>query len=778
VAALATTPAGPGFLGAPALLYLHEGGGTSGAEGDGLWLAAPLGPVGTGLSVEWLRPGDGGGPRHRRTSLGLALGDGRAVSLGATWRWWSSPDPALERLHALDLGLTVRPSRAVSLAAAVRGFDARLAGERVPLRYDLGLAVRAWGDRLTLAADLLADDLGGEPFRSTHLALGTALDLGLGVSGVLQLLVPLRQQPSGRDQLSAVASLAWREGHTALVASVLTRPDGRTGWQAGMLARAERPATDGSGRVAARFRLARSLEPRDLLFLQVAEADPFGRLLERLRAAGEDAEVGVVVLEIDRLPLSAGTVEELRRLVLQVKARKPVLAWLAGGGTKEYWLATAATAVAGLPAAPLRLDGIAWSGLYLREGLSRLGVAVEVAKAGAWKSAPEPLTREGPSPEARQSTASILDDLSGRILGDVAGARALEPGRVRALVDRGALGPEEARQAGLLDDALWPDELEAWAGRAARRPVRLVDWAPPPRPRRWGRPPVVALIRIDGAIAPGRSRAEPLGVGRVAGAESVSEALRRAAQDREARAIVLRIDSPGGDALASDLIWRAVRQARGKKPVVVSMGDVAASGGYLAAVGADLLLAQASTLTGSIGVFALKPDASGLLEKLGVRRAVETRGALADALSPAKPWSPAERAAVERLVGETYQRFLARVAEGRRLSPEAVEAVAGGRVWTGAQALPLGLVDRLGGLEEAVDAARELAGLRPGEPVELRRYGGAGRVALDLVPDGAAALARAAAALPELRALALLGELGPVLALPVDWLPGAPPDGP
>jgi protease-4 len=297
-----------------------------------------------------------------------------------------------------------------------------------------------------------------------------------------------------------------------------------------------------------------------------------------------------------------------------------------------------------------------------------------------------------------------------------------------------------------------------------------------PEPRRlaerWGPAAVIEVVRIEGAIAMGKSRGV-LGRDAIAGAETIARQIRRAAEDRSVAAIVLRIDSPGGDGTASDLVWRAVVKARERKPVVASMGDVAASGGYLVAVGAETVLAEPSTFTGSIGVFALKPDLSGLLQKLSATRESAARGETAELLSLAKPWSPAERAAIERQVTAFYRLFVDRVAEGRRLSREQVEPVAGGRVWTGQQALERGLVDRLGSLSDAIALARARAGLGPDAVVVVRRAEGdrgVGDLGLSLARAALPqpALVRAAAALPELRALALLAELGPVLALPLD----------
>jgi protease-4 len=345
-------------------------------------------------------------------------------------------------------------------------------------------------------------------------------------------------------------------------------------------------------------------------------------------------------------------------------------------------------------------------------------------------------------------------------------------------VDQGLLGADEAKAAGLVDEVIWPDEVEGWARRLTGRRVRLGGaYRPEPerRAQRWGRPPVVEVVRVEGTIVPGKSRPGPIGDEGIAGAETIAAQLRRAADDGDVKAIVLRVDSPGGDGLASDLIWREVVRARGKKPVVASMGDSAASGGYLVAVGADTIVAQPSTLTGSIGVFALKPDLSGLLGKLSIGREAFARGQNAQLGSLAKPWTPSERRTVERQIEAFYRLFVDRVAEGRKLPRAEVEPLAGGRVWTGRQAFDRRLVDRLGSLEDALAIAKERARIGPGEPVEIRRTGSAGDLgaAMEGVLARAAPLdplSRALAALPELRALAVLAEVGPVVALPVEWV--------
>jgi protease-4 len=773
--ALTVNPAGVGFIQRAALHYFHaEADGIDSARGDGLYAAGAIGPLRPALAVEWLRPA--AGADYRITSLGLALSDGRTVSLGVAWRWWSSTDPAIEPMHAWDLGLTLRPWRHLSLGASALGLGATSQGRALPVRYDLGLGVRVLDDSVTLSADLLGSDRDRHAVEVTAGAVGLAVELRGGFGLAAQLRVPLRSGTPSRDG-GGLISVTWNGSHTGITtAAASMKNDSR--WLIGARLSGERYPASPLATAAPRLDLAAELAPRRLLILELAGGDPLDDLSRRLAEAGQDDSVGALVLEIGDLPLGAGRTEELRAAMHRLRLRKPVLAYLTGGGLKSYWLASAATQVAMAPSSTLMVNGLASSQFYLRDGLARLGVSVEVVRAGAYKTAPEPLTRNDPSPESREMTGALLDDVYGRLVADVARGRQLDPAAVQGLLDEGLFSAVEARAAGLVDEVLWPDELEGWARKVSGQALDAAGGyhpAPPRQARRWGPRPVVAVIGVEGAIAEGRSRREPLGAGGLTGARSLVERIEQASRSSEVKAIVLRIDSPGGDALASDLIWRAVKKARERKPVVASLGDLAASGGYLVAVGAQWIVAEPSTLTGSIGVFVLKPDFSGVLEKLAVHRSVQTRGRHADLASPARPWTPEERALLEKQVDAVYGTFLDRVVEGRSLSRAEVEPLAGGRVWTGRQALALKLVDQLGGLEEAVAVARERAGLPADAALEVRRVGGSWwdvklAVALGGATGDEPLLSKTAALFPELRAAALLLELGPVLALPLEWV--------
>jgi protease IV len=362
----------------------------------------------------------------------------------------------------------------------------------------------------------------------------------------------------------------------------------------------------------------------------------------------------------------------------------------------------------------------------------------------------------------------------GRYVKRISDARHLDESKVKSLLDEGILKPGEAVQAGLIDGLVYPDQLEEEAGKLLGQKVTLRKvgtGVPAQRDLRWGGRPRVAVVRVVGNIARGEGGRDPFGTVRVAGSDSIARRIREVADDPRVAAIVVRIDSPGGDGTASDLIWRELIRARKekRKPVIASMGDVAASGGYYVAAGADVIFAEPSTITGSIGVFIGHFDAAELLGKLGLKLETLKRGESADLFTPNRVLTERERATLTAWVRAFYDDFVSRVAEARGLSRDEVDRVAQGRVWTGAQALDRKLVDALGGLEDALAEAKRRAGLDPDEEVDLDDEESvdleltdfAGASALDLAPMGMGPRA--------VRALRLLGEPGTLRAvLPFD----------
>jgi len=387
----------------------------------------------------------------------------------------------------------------------------------------------------------------------------------------------------------------------------------------------------------------------------------------------------------------------------------------------------------------LELNGFAANVTLLGGAMERLGVKWEVARVGEYKTAPEQLTRDTLSTAARETLNATLDVVSRTWTEQVAAGRHVPEARLAEAWGEGLVLPRRAKELGLVDALVDGPALEAHL--QALLPGARPGWHPRAvREARWDERPRVVVVPVMGSISGGRSRSDPLGLEQTAGADTVVRALDRAARDPGVAAIVLRVDSGGGDALASDLMYRAVLEARKRKPVVASMGDVAASGGYYAAMAADEVLASPTTVTGSIGIFLLKPALDGLAEKAGVRTETLQRGPQANLLSPWHAWNDAERAAAQRWVDGFYDDFISLVAVQRRLEKSAVDRVARGRVWAGETAKAHGLVDRMGGLWDAISSARRRAGLPESEEIQLEFAGESGG-ALDGVLAEAAASA-------------------------------------
>ncbi len=445
-----------------------------------------------------------------------------------------------------------------------------------------------------------------------------------------------------------------------------------------------------------------------------------------LRKAARDEAILGVIVKIDDLGIGMGKVQEIRDAISRFRSEsdKRVFAWAESLGTKEYYLASACTAIYMPPEGLVFFNGLAFNVTFLKGTLDKLGVQAEFARIGRYKSAVEPMTREGMSEDYRQVMEELATDLFAQIVEGVAASRGLSREDVLALIDNPPLTAREAKERKLLDEIMYRDQLEDTLKQADQEEWSLVELADYQRVSAaslgLGQGPRIAVIYAEGSINTGESSSPgPLGGDRSVGSATLTAAIRQARKDEDIRAIVLRVDSPGGSALASDLMWRELELAQEKKPVVVSMSDYAASGGYYIAMGADAIVAQPATLTGSIGVFAGKVNLEGLYDKIGVHVDTVQKGRFANLFSGDQPFSSEERALLDRYIQSFYQGFVQKAAEGRKVSPEAIDAVARGRVWTGKQAQKVGLVDSLGGFREALRIAKERAKIDADQEVSL-----------------------------------------------------------
>jgi len=440
-------------------------------------------------------------------------------------------------------------------------------------------------------------------------------------------------------------------------------------------------------------------------------------LMQSLERAATDPKVRAVVVRVSILPDSGwGKVQELRDAITRFrKSGKPAYAHLEVCGNKEYYLATACTKIYAVPTALLEVTGLHSEVMFFRNTLDKLGVQAQFEGVGKYKNAPNQFTETGFTEPHREQMEALIDSVYAQYVAAIATARGKTPEEVQAIVDAGPYEGREALEAGLVDELLYEDQIDDRLKAERVTPGRYVRSA-----KGFGLDgnPKIALIYAVGDIAPGESQDGPLG-SEMAGSDTVAGAIRQARKDDSIKAVVLRIDSPGGSGTASDVIWREVGLARKRKPVVVSMGDVAASGGYYIGMGSDAIVAQPATITGSIGVFGGKFSLHGLYDKIGITKEILARGERAAMFSEYRPWTDDERQRIRTLMVSFYKDFVGKVAQGRKKSYEDVDAIAQGRVWTGSDALQHGLVDRLGGMDVALAVAKEKAKIARDQDVNV-----------------------------------------------------------
>lgn len=453
-------------------------------------------------------------------------------------------------------------------------------------------------------------------------------------------------------------------------------------------------------------------------------------LVDTLRKAKADSRIARIIVTPANLGTANwGKLQEVREAIVDFRrSGKKATAFLEYGGDREYFVATGCDRIFLLPTSPLDVSGIASYDLFLRGTLDKIGAQPDFARIGDYKTAPNQFTESGFTPAHREMRESLNRDLFEQLAAAIADSRKRSVDDVRALIDEGPFLPEDAVRAGLIDDLAYEDQVDEKAfpvsaatsprvtGEAYRR-VGLGSVG-------LGGGPRIAVINIVGLIASGRSGYDPLN-GPVSGSDTVVEYIRKARTDPSIKAIVLRVDSPGGSSVASDVIWREAtlaRQGKHTKPLVASMSDLAASGGYYVAMAAPDIVAEPGTLTGSIGIYAGKVAMGGTYEKLGMRIESLSIGRHAEMASPARPFNAEERAKLEEQIQAFYEQFVEKVAESRKMKPEAVDAVAQGRVWTGKQARGIGLVDALGGLDKAIAVAKERAKIPASQQVDLVVY--------------------------------------------------------
>ena len=469
--------------------------------------------------------------------------------------------------------------------------------------------------------------------------------------------------------------------------------------------------------------------PADVVgYLRGVRTPTVRSVVDNLRKAKADGRVRAVMLKPTGFESPFwGKVQEIRDAVIEFKkSGKPVYAYLEYGGDREYYLATAADKIYLMPASPLNLTGVATYELFLRGTLDKIGAYPDLHHIGDYKTAVNTFTEKGYTPAHKEMDQSLNRDLYEQIVRGIADGRKKNEADVQHLFDDGPFLPEDALRAGLIDDVAYEDQVdEKLRAGEQRRQIDSDDYTRISLSSvGLNRGPRIAVIYAAGAITGGRSGFDPLN-GAVVGSDTLIEYIRQARRDSSVRAIVLRIDSPGGSATASDAIWRELtiaKNERADRPLVASMSDLAASGGYYIAMPAQVIVAQPSTLTGSIGIFGGKIVTGGVYDKLGARIESTSIGRNAEINSPARPFNPEELKKLQEQLQAFYDQFVEKAADSRHSTPEQIDALAQGRVWTGRQAKQNHLVDELGGLDRAIAIAKQRAKIPSENDVELVIY--------------------------------------------------------
>lgn len=726
-AALVQSPANLAFLPASELRWT---GTFLGSSSEALWrghalslgLRLPL-RLSAGARLDWVDPQTSAGA-YRWLTWGMALRASDTVALGFTRQRSFSKSAFGRGLSTTSLGASYRPSDHLGFSGAVDHVweDSNSAGS-LSRAFKLGLVFRPLADgrgELGLSARHAPGPGTWEP-RAT-------LGIGFGKWGRLTAEGRLAD-PFSSGSLRWLASVGWNfalnhasgsfEGSSSVLGGRLLGSSGALGVQTGAASRG--------------FADLNAATPGDFGAHVVIDKPPGTRehvaLLRQLWGFARRPSVRAVLLEL-RAPPSANLAhaEELRDAVVELqRSGRHVACYFHGAELSALYLCSGADQVLMHPAGRVVPAGLSSHQFYFARLLDDVGVTAEVVRVGEHKSAPEAFTRRGASPPARAMRKALLQQAERQVVRGLATGRQQSLAQARQALNGGPYLAPAAVEAGLVDAVVFDDEVRSAVSRAVGQRLRFQSRPLEPfAPRSFGAGGRVALVYVDGEIAEGESGGMPLLGNPVAGARTLADALNAVGRDPRVAAIVLRVESPGGSSLAADVIWRAVRQLARNKPLVVSMGGVAASGGYYVSAPAARVFASRSSVTGSIGVFFVKADVSALLDKLGVDHEVYKTSAHADAQSPFRAWTPEERRALEARVQASYRLFLERVAAGRELSIEQVDAVGQGRVWSGEQALANGLVDELGGLRQALAHARRLAGLPSDAPwVELpQRRGG------------------------------------------------------
>ena len=713
---LELNPAGLAHIQGAELIYVQAQTPSGIGQGGGAFMAAGTNGFGFGFGAQFLSDALGTETGYRKFTLGVGGGD--RLSFGLNYNFMDGELREVDDYSAWDLGLQLRATSWLGLAATFRDLNTPFLGDaEVTPQSTVGLALRLWDGRFLLepTTTIFADTRRMQP------RFMAALEPFSGVRLFGQVLTDTGPDGDNFEFVEATAGLQLNLAYLGLTgAGIFGDASGGFSGALRLSSARWRSPSPGSKRFYKVVLRGELPERAQLDFLGRIQGRSFLDLQRQLAAMRDDPTVGGVLLDITGLEMGFGQLWELRQSLSRLRDRGiPIVAYLHTTTYRDYYLASVADKVFMGPSGTFNARGLSSQRMYYRQAFDKLGVEPDFLRIGDYKSAPESYTRTGPTPAADEALNAFLDDVWEVQIGQIAAGRGLEPRQVDALIDAAPHTPDAARSEKLVDRVLFPDELEDALKELYGANVRVdATYQRRERDYSWSDPPRIAVIYVDGTIIRGKSGANPLLGDLLVGDETITQATERLLKDRRYVGAVIRIDSPGGSATGSDLMYRSLKKLADKKPVVVSMGDIAASGGYYAAAAGNEIYCTPTTLTGSIGIFSGKFALRGLFQLIGLNRVTVKRGDQADLYNLDDPWTPKQREIIQGQIDYLYDRFLSIVADGRDFKKERADELGRGRIWSGVRAKDNALCDTHGGLLDAIERVREKAGLKEGDPYD------------------------------------------------------------
>ena len=660
------------------LSYLRASESEFGVD-DALFISA----ANAGFGMEFATGEDG--VDFNRYTLSSGSGIGSSLYWGTGYSWVNSDDENYDKITSWSLGLMFR-RRYVSAGIIARDLNRpRFHGEKLGRTYDFGVAIRPSTSRVTLSVDA----------RKVEKVKG--MDFNFAVEVRPFRWAALRASVNDDSSFDIRFGINFRQFGLGMY----NRFDENQEYQRSV------------GYMSLSQALHTTRHIRRNAFLDVQ----MGAIEKTLKVAKRDKEIAGAVIKIGGSRYGIGRLQEMRDAILDFRASgKKVIGYMTNCSTGNYLLASVCDRIVLHPSGEVRLIGLRSEISFYKGVLDKLGIRADLEHIGEYKSASDIFTRKEMSDAHREVQNAILDDLYDQLTQSIADKRSWTQDDVKRLIDQGPFTAKQALAHGIVDQLAYRDQLKGIAKDLTGKDCQLIkarqylgiieyehDWEVPL--------PKIAIIEAEGMMMTGESFTDPFTGTKTMGSTTITRAIRNVRKDSSIKAVVLRIDSVGGLVVAADTIWRELIRLKNVKPLVVSMGDVAGSGGYYIAAPADVIVAGPGTITGSIGVVAGKYSFKGLYDKIGLHKEVLKRGKHADFYTDYGDYPPDEREIIQAQIKEIYEDFIGKVAEGRGMTKEAVDQIAKGRIWTGKQAKEIGLVDELGGLNLALSIARKKAGL-------------------------------------------------------------------